>query len=100
MKDIDRVAAYVNDIIVFDPDPTARVASIRALYSIAFESTTSNDAEFPEHANLVDTDAELPGHTISSSVVSPNADKAASLTKMVPMPGDTKQTRLRPGGTG
>ena len=81
--------------------PTPRLASLAsALYSTAFESTSSNNAEFPGHANLGATDAKLPGHTISSSVVNPNADKAAFITKMVPMPEDTKQTRSRRGGTG
>ena len=32
MKELDRVAFYLHDVIVFDPDPTAHVANTRSLF--------------------------------------------------------------------
>ena len=32
IKDLDRVAAYLNDVVVYDPEPAAHVANIRSLF--------------------------------------------------------------------
>ena len=96
IKDLDRVAAYVDDVIVFDPDPAAHFANIRSLLE---RLRKHNLKLFPSKAKLGATSADFLGHTISSSGVSPNADKVAAQTQM-PMPKNTKQVRSLVGGIG
>ena len=96
IKDLERVAAFLDDVIVFDPDPAAHVANIRSLFERLREYNLKLS---PSKAKLGAIDADFLGYTISSSGVSPNADKVAALTKM-PMPKSTKQTRSLLGGIG
>ena len=96
IKDLDRVAAYLDDVTVFDPDPTSHVAIIRSLFK---RLRKYNLKLPPTKAKLGATDADLLGHTIYSSGVSPNADKVAALTKIF-MPKNTKQPRSLLGGIG
>ena len=82
-----RVAAYLDDIIVFDPDPTDYVANIRALFGRLRKHHLKRS---PSKAKIVATTADFLGHTISAGGYSPNSDKVAALTKLS-MPTDKKQ---------
>ena len=96
IKGLDRVDAYLNDVIVFDPDPDTHVDNIRSL----FERLRKHNLKLsPSKAKLGATDADFLGHTISSAGVSPNADMVAALTLM-PMPATVKQLRSLLGGLG
>ena len=96
IKDLERVAAYLHDVIVFDPDPASHVDNIRAL----FQRLRKHNLKLsPPKAKLGATNADFLGHTISSAGVSPNADKVTALTKM-PMPTNVKQLRSLLGGMG
>ena len=87
IKYLDRVAASLDDGIVFDPDPTVQVANVHSL----FEPLRKYNLIFsPAKAKLGATDADFLRHTISSSGVSPYPDKVAALTKM-PMPKNTSR---------
>ena len=69
IKDLDRVAAYLDDVIVYDPGPAAHVASIRSL----FERLRKNNLKLsPSKANLGATEADPLGYLIYSSGVVPN----------------------------
>ena len=90
------MAAYLDDMIVFDSDPTAHVKTMRAL----FERLRRHNLKFfPSKARLCATDADFLGYSISPAGVRPNADKISALTKM-PMPRDLKQVRVLLGGVG
>ena len=96
VKGLGQVAAYLNDVIVFDSDPTAHVENIRAL----FERLRKHNLKFsPSKARLGATDTDVLGHSISPAGVGPNVDRKSALTKM-PMPRDLKQVRALPGGVG
>ena len=96
IKDLERVAAYFDDVIVFDPDPASHVDNIRAL----FQRLRKHNLKLsPAKAKLGATNADFLGHTISSTGVSPNAGKATALTKM-PMPANVKQLRSLLDGIG
>ena len=95
IRDLDRVAAYLDDVIVFDPDPTAHVANIRSLFGRLRKYNFKRSAK----VMLGATDDDFLGHTISSFGVSPNADKVGTLTK-IPMPKNAKQTPSLLGGIG
>ena len=89
IKDLDRVAAYLDDVIVYDPGPAAHVASIRSL----FERLRKNNLKLsPSKANLGATEADPLGYLIYSSGVVPNAHKVTALAKM-PVPKNKKQPR-------
>ena len=93
IKDHDNVAAYLDDVIVFDPDPSAHVIitglskQLRKHYLKLSAST----------ANIGATDAGFLCHTISPAGIRPNASKVAALTRM-PIPSDPKQLRSLLGG--
>ena len=90
------MAAYLDDVIVFDPDPTAHAKTIRAL----FERQRKHNLNLsPSKARLGATDPNFPGYSISSSVIRPNADKVSALIKM-PMPKNLQQVRALMGGMG
>lgn len=81
-KDLERVAAYLDDIIAFDPNPFARTAKILA----RFERLRKHHLKLsPAKAKIGATTAHFLGHTIAAGGFSPNSDKVAGLTKM-PMP--------------
>ena len=94
IKGLDRVAAYLDDVMVFDPDPATHVDNIRSL----FERLGKHNLKLsPYKAKLGATDADFLGHNISSCGVSSNADKVADVTLM-PMPTTVKQLRSLLGG--
>ena len=93
-KGLAQVVAYLDDVIVFDPDPSAHAKTIRAL----FERLRKHIIKLsPSKARLGATDADFLGHSISSAGVRPNAGKVSVLTLM-PMPRDLKQLRSHLGG--
>ena len=64
------MAAYLDDVIVFDSDPTAHIKTMRAL----FECLRKNNLKFsPSKACVRATDADFLGHSISPAGVRPNA---------------------------
>ena len=84
IKGLERVAAYLDDIIVFDPTPSDHTANIRAL----FERLRKHRLKLsPAKAKIGATTADF----------SPNSDKVAALTKM-PMPTNKYQVRSLRGG--
>ena len=93
-KGLEQVAAYLDDVIVFDSDPWTHVKTIRAL----LERLRKHNLKLsPSKARLGATDADFLGHSISPAGVRPNADKVSALTLM-PMPRDLKQLRSLLGG--
>ena len=89
-KVFEQVAAYVNDVIVFDSDPSASVKTIRFLFERLRKRNFKLSAS---KARLGATDADCLGHSISLEGVRLNAEKVPALTLM-PMPRDPKQLRL------
>ena len=94
IKGLERVATYLDDIIVFDPDPTDHVANTRAIFGRLLKHHLNLS---PLKAKIGATTADFWGHTISAGGYSPNSDKVAALTRM-PMPTDKKQVRSLLGG--
>ena len=84
-----RDSAYLDDVIVFDPDPAAHVLTVKELFT---QLRKHNLKLPPSKAKIGVTDADFPGHTISPAGIRPNADKVAALIKM-PMPLDIKQRK-------
>ena len=80
------MAAYLDDVIVFDSDPVAHVRTIRSL----FERLRKHNPKLsPSKARLGATDANGLGHSISLTGLRPNAERVPALTNM-PMPTDVK----------
>ena len=95
IKDLEGDAAYLDDVVVFDPDAASHVDNSRAL----FQRLRNHNLNLsPAKAKLGATGADL-GHTFFSAGVSPIADKVATLPKM-PMPTNVKQLRSLLGGIG
>ena len=93
-KGLEQVAAYLDDVIVFDSDPSTHVKAIGAL----FERLRKNNLKLsPMKARLGVTDADSLGHSISPAGVCPNAEKVSASTLMS-MPRDLKQLRSLLGG--
>ena len=89
IKGLKQVAAYLDDVIVFDSDPIAHVQTIRSL----FERLREHNIKLcPSKARLVSADANFLGHSISPAGLRPNAEKVSALID-VPMPTDVKQVR-------
>ena len=96
IKALERIAAYLDDIIVFDPDLTDHVANIRALFG---RLRKHNLKRSPAKAKIGATIADFLGHTISAGSYSPNTDKVAALTRMpMHIPTDKEQVRSFLGG--
>ena len=72
---LKRVAPYLHDVIVFDPDPepVSYVTNIRTFFECLRKR---NPKRSPAKAKLAATDADFLGHNISSSGFSPNVEKA------------------------
>ena len=88
------MAAYLDDVVVFDSDPVAHVRTIRSL----FERFRKHNLKLsPSKARLGATDANFLGHSISPAGLRPNAEKVSALTNML-MPTDVKQVRALMGG--
>ena len=94
IKGLDRVAAYLDDVIVFDADPPLHVTNMKDFF---LRLRKHNLKISPSKATIGATDADFLGHTISPTGTMPKAKKVDSLTKM-PMPTDLKQLRSLLGG--
>ena len=91
-----QVAAYLDDVIVFDSDPTAYVKTIRAL----FEPLRKRNLKLsPKKAHLDTMDVNFPGYSFSPAGIRPNADKVSALMT-TPVPKNLKQVRALMGGVG
>ena len=94
IKGLAQVAAYLEDVIVFDSDPTAHVKTIRAL----FECLRKHNLKLPpSKARLGARDARFLGHFIPPAGICPNEEKKSALMK-VPMPKHFKKVRALMGG--
>ena len=94
IKGLKQVAAYLDDVIVFDSDPIAHVQTIRSL----FERLREHNLKLsPSKARLGATDANFLGHSISPVGLCPNAEKLSALINM-PMPTNVEQVRALLGG--
>ena len=94
IKGLANVAAYLDDAIVFDPNPEAHVLNIKEFLK---QLRKQNLKRSRSKASIGATDAEFLDHTISRAGVRPNADKVAALMDMT-MPLDIKQLRSLLGG--
>ena len=66
------MAAYLDDVIVFDSDPMAHVLTMRALV----ERLRKHNLKLcPSKARLGATGADVMGHSISPAGACPNAEK-------------------------
>ena len=103
VKGLERVAAYLDDIIVYDTDPTAHTANIRALFQCLripnLKLSAAKARIGATKARIGATKADFLGPTTSPAGFSPNADKVAALTKM-PMPANVRQVRALIGRIG
>ena len=79
IKGLVDVTAYLNDIIVFDPDPSAHVLLIKELFK---QLRKHNFKLSPSKAKIGATDADSLGHIISPAGIWPNASKFAARTRM------------------
>ena len=93
-KGLEQVAAYLDDVIVFDSDPSTHVKIICPLFK---RLRKHNLKLSPSKAKLGPTDADFLGHSISHAGVRPNAEKVSALTLM-PMLRDLEQLRSLLGG--
>ena len=94
IKGLKQVAAYLDNVTVFDSDPVAHARTIRSL----FEGLRKHNLKLsPSKARLGATDANFLRHSISPVDLRPNAGKVSTLTNM-PMPTDVKQVRALMGG--
>ena len=85
-KDVKQVAAYLDDVIVFDSDPVAHVRKIRSIFG---RLRKHNIKLSLSKARLGATDANVLGHSISPAGLRPNAEKVSALNNM-PRPTDVK----------
>ena len=75
IKDLKQVAAYLDDVIVFDSDPVAHVRMITSL----FERLRKHNLKLsPSKARLGATDANFLGHSISPAGLRPNAESVGT----------------------
>ena len=87
IMDLKEVAAYLNDVIVFDSDAVAHVRTILSL----FERLRKHNLKLsPSKARLSATDAKFLGHSISPAGLHPNVETVSALTNLS-MPSDVKQ---------
>ena len=94
IKGLTQVAAYLDDVIVFDSDPVTHVRTIRS----PFERLRKHNLKLSSSkARLGATDANFLGHSISPAGLRPNSEKLSALTNM-PMLTDVKQVRALMGG--
>ena len=87
------MAAYLDDVIVFDSDPVVHVRTIRSL----FERLRKHNLKLsPSKARLGATDASFPGHSIAPAGLRPTSENVSALANM-PMPTYVKQVRALMG---
>ena len=82
IKGLKQVAAYLDDVIVFDSDPVAHVQTIRSLFERLLKHSLKLS---PSKARLGATDANYLGYSISLAGLGINAEKVSAPTHM-PMP--------------
>ena len=73
------MAARLNDVIAFDPDPSAHVLNIKDLFK---QLQKHNRKISPSKAKIGATDATCLGHANSPAGVRSNASTVAVLSKM------------------
>ena len=94
LKGLANVAAYLDDLTMFDSDPSAHVLTITE----PFKQLRKHNLKLsPSKAKIGATDNDFLCHTISPAGMRPNASKVAALTKM-PMPTAPKQLGSLLGG--
>ena len=94
IKGLANVATYLDDVIVFDSDPSVHVHTITGL----FKQLRKHNLKLSlSKAKIGATDADSLDLTISLAGMRPNASKVAALTK-TPMSEDVKQLRSLFGG--
>ena len=89
IKGLDRVAAYLDDVIVFDADPSLHVTNMKEFF---LRLRKHNRKPSPSKANIGTTHADFFGHTTSPAGIMPNAQKVEALKKR-PIPQDLQQLR-------
>ena len=87
IKDLKQVAAYLDDVVVFDSDP---IAHVQTIFSCFERIRKQNLKLFPSKARLGATDANFLGHSISPAGLRPNAEKVSALVNTT-MPPDVKR---------
>ena len=91
---LERVLAYLDDVIVHDKDPASHIVNLR----LFFLRLILHDLKLSPGKSLISAiTADFLGHTICPDGVKPMANKVVALTKM-PMPKDIKQLRILLGG--
>ena len=88
-KGLDRVAAYLDEVIVFDADRSLHVAIMKEFF---LRLRKHNLKLSPSKATIGATDANFLGHAISPAGVMPNAQTVEALMKMS-VPKNLKQVR-------
>ena len=97
IKDLALVAAYLDNVIVFESDPTAHVKTMRGL----FERLRKHNLKLsPSEVPLGATDAIFLGHSISPVGIRPNTETLSALMKMPMIPKNFKQVRALMDGVG
>ena len=94
IKGLANVATYLDDVIVFDSDPSVHVHTITGLFKHLRKHSLKLSVS---KAKIGATDADFLDPTISPAGIRPNASKVAALTK-TPMSADVKQLRSLFGG--
>ena len=94
VQGLDRVLAYLDDVICFDEEPLEHVRNMIEFFK---RLRQYNLKLSPGKARVGATHANFLGHTISPAGVSPDGDKVRALTKMPP-PANVKLLRSLLGG--
>ena len=79
IKGLQQVAAYHDDAIAFDSDPTAHVQTIRSLFE---HLRKHNRTRSPSNARLGATDANFVGHSIFPAGLRPSAENVSALVNI------------------
>ena len=94
-KGLDRIAAYLDSVVVFDSDPSAHVISMKETFLRLRKRIISIRCCHWHHG----CGFSPPHHLFFLASFKLHAGKVGALTKM-PMPDDTKQLRSLMGGVG
>ena len=81
---MEQVAAYLDEVIVFDSDPTAHVKTIPALFK---HLRRHNLKLSHSKARLGAAGADFLGHSLSPAGVHPNTERVSALLKKSPWRG-------------
>lgn len=91
---LERIKAYLDDVICFDEDPLAHVLNMLVFFG---RLRQYNLKLSPGKARIGATQANFLGHTISPAGVAPDSEKVRALAEM-PSPATVKQLRSLLGG--